>query len=95
MRRSRGFRNKTRRTLSTSARQRITITRRLAEIPTGSAVVVKIEPSVQNGMPHPRYQGVRAEVLEKRGAAYVLAIKDKNKPKTLIAYPEHLKVMQN
>ncbi|MCK4555339.1 MAG: 50S ribosomal protein L21e [Candidatus Aenigmarchaeota archaeon] len=95
MRRSRGFRNKTRRTLSTSARKRITITRRLAEIPTGSAVVVKIEPSVQNGMPHPRYQGVRAEVLEKRGAAYVLAIKDKNKPKTLIAYPEHLKVMQN
>lgn len=94
MRRSKGFRNKTRATLRTSARQKITITRKLAEIPVGSPVVVALEPSVQGGMPHPRYQGVRGTVTEKRGRAYVLSIYDGNKPKTLIANPEHLKVLK-
>jgi len=95
VRRSRGFRNKTRKTLKKRDNHRITITERLKQIALGTRVVVKLEPSVQDGMPHPRYHGILGKVVEKRGKAYVLAIKDKNKPKTLISAPEHLKVMKD
>ena len=95
MRRSRGFRNKTRRTLRKTDNHRITITERLKNIALGSRVIVKLESSVHDGMPHPRYHGIFGKIIEKRGNAYVLSINDKNKPKTLIAAPEHLKVMKD
>ncbi len=91
MRRSRGFRNKTRRTLKAKNRTRVTITKRLKELDMGTQVVINLEPSFQDGMPHPRYQGVIGKIIEKRGRAYLVAIKDKNKPKTLISAPEHIK----
>ncbi len=91
MRRSRGFRNKTRRTLKEKSRKKVTITKRLKEVEVGAQVVVDIEPSFQNGMPHPRYQGVIGKVIEKRGRAYLISIKDKNKPKILISATEHIK----
>ncbi|MFH1127175.1 MAG: 50S ribosomal protein L21e [archaeon] len=91
MRRSRGFRNKTRQTLKQKTRAKLTITQRLKEIEIGSKVVVYLQPSFQNGMPHPRYHGTIGSVIEKRGRAYILAVKDQNKPKTLIASPEHIK----
>lgn len=91
MRRSRGFRNKTRRTLKEKSREKVTITKRLKDIELGTQVVVDIQPSFQDGMPHPRYQGIIGKVIEKRGRSYVLSIKDKNKPKTLIAATEHIK----
>lgn len=91
MRRSRGFRNKTRRTLKKRDRTKVTITKRLKEVELGTTVVVKLEPSFQNGMPHPRFQGVVGKVIERRGRSYLLSIKDQSKPKILIAAPEHIK----
>ncbi len=94
MRRSRGFRNKTRRTLKAKNRMRLTITQRLKELELGTQVVVHLNPSFQDGMPHPRYQGTIGKITEKRGRAYLVSIKDKNKPKVLIAAPEHIKQFQ-
>lgn len=95
MRRSRGFRNKTRKTLRKNVREKLTLTERLKDIKIGTKVVLNLEPSVQTGMPHPRYQGTIGEVIEKRGKSYVLAIKDKNKPKTLISSPEHIRQLKS
>ena len=74
--------------------KRVTITRTLKKLKIGSNVVVKLEPSVQKGMPHPRYHGVMGKIIEKRGKSYLLSIKDHNKEKTLISMPEHIKELE-
>lgn len=57
----------------------------------GDKVVIDINSSSHRGMPFKRFQGLLGLVLERRGNAYVLEIKDGNKPKKVIAKPEHLK----
>jgi large subunit ribosomal protein L21e len=57
----------------------------------GEKVVVFIDPSVQKGMPHPRYHGYVASVLEKRGKSYVVGLKDGKIDKKLTVRPEHIK----
>ena len=88
--RSRGFRNKTRRVLKRKTTRRLTITEHLKELKIGSKTVIDLEPSIQRGMPHPRYQGAVGKVIAKKGRAYVVQIKDGDKTKQLIAFPEHL-----
>ncbi|MCK5039895.1 MAG: 50S ribosomal protein L21e [Candidatus Aenigmarchaeota archaeon] len=88
MRRSRGFKNKTRRLLR--HKERTTITQRMREFSVGDPVVIKINSSISKGCPHPRYYGVFGRVIEERGRAYVIAIKDKNKKKEIISAREHL-----
>ena len=90
MRRSRGFRNKTRRILK-KVQKRITITEKFKTFKIGDGVIVMLEPSKQKGMPHPRYHGTFGKISEVRGKGYVVDIKDKNKPKQLISAPEHLR----
>ncbi|VVB61066.1 50S ribosomal protein L21e [uncultured archaeon] len=92
-RRSTGFRNKTRRLLSGAAEKRVTVASRMKEFKSGAKVVVRINPSIHDGMPHPRYYGALGTVLEKRGRAYVVEIKDGGKTKWLIANGEHLKAI--
>lgn len=89
-RRSRGFRCKTRRKLAKKT-GRITITKRLETFKDGERVAICIEPSVQEGMPHPRHNGKNGIVVEKRGKAYVVEVYDNDAKKWLIAIPEHLK----
>lgn len=57
----------------------------------GDRVVLKYDPSVHKGMPHRRFHGKIGIVIGKRGVAYVLQVVDRDKTKTLIARPEHLK----
>ncbi len=90
MRRSRGFRNKTRNILKKTGK-RLTITEKLKTFEVGDSVIIKLEPSKQDGMPHPRYHGTYGKVSEKRGRGYVVDIKDKKMPKKLISAPEHMK----
>ncbi len=92
VRASKGFRSKTRRKLKKRGK-RTTITESLKEFNTGERVVVKINPSIHKGMPHPRFYGRSGIVIEKRGNAYSIQIKDGNKQKILISRPEHLKVI--
>jgi large subunit ribosomal protein L21e len=56
----------------------------------GAKVHVLIDPSIHKGMPHPRFHGKTAEVVGKRGRAFVLKVTDGNSQKTLITLPEHL-----
>jgi large subunit ribosomal protein L21e len=90
--RSKGIRSKSRYTLTKEHRERgmPPITHALRSFEAGTKVAIKINPSVHNGMPHPRFQGHTGKVVERRGDAYVVSIRDGGKLKTLIARPEHL-----
>lgn len=72
-------------------KKKITITERLKKFSIGEKAVIKLEPSVQRGMPHPRHYGKLGEIVEKRGKSYIVKIKDGGKTRKLIARPEHLK----
>ena len=43
------------------------------------------------GMPHPRFLGTTGRIVERRGRAYVVQIRDGHMTKTLLVRPEHLK----
>jgi len=93
MRRSRGFRSKTRGKLTKKVRKGMSnvITRAMQEYEEGEKVAIVIDPSIHRGMPHPRYHGITGEIVGKQGRAYIVKIKDGNKIKHLLSYPEHLR----
>lgn len=93
MRRSHGFRVKTRRKLRKRVRQRgtIPVNKRLKTYEIGDKVAIDIEPSVVKGMPHPRFQGKCGNIIGMQGRAYLVQITDGKKKKILICGPEHIK----
>ncbi|HDO19489.1 MAG TPA: 50S ribosomal protein L21e [Thermoplasmatales archaeon] len=91
VRRSRGFRSKTRRKLRKRVRERSPITKGLQKFEIGEKVCIDIDPSFHKGMPHPRYQGYTGEIEGKQGDAYKVNITVGKKQKTLLVFPEHLK----
>lgn len=96
MRRSRGFRSKTRYKLKKSVRVGRTnpITKSIQSFHENDLVHIIIDPSVHKGQPHPRFHGKTGRVEEKRGRAYIVEINDGNKSKKLIIRPEHLKMQE-
>jgi len=96
MRRSRGFKSKTRYKLKKSVREGRTnpITKRIQTFDEDDLVHIIIDPSSQKGQPHPRFHGKTGKVAEKRGRAYIVEISDGNKAKRLIVRPEHLKMQE-
>jgi large subunit ribosomal protein L21e len=68
----------------------VTVGRIMGEFREGERVILRIEPSVQEGRPHPRYQGRVGMVRGRRGRAYEVEIKDGGKIKKVIILPEHL-----
>ena len=91
VKKSRGFRAGTRKKLTQKPAYRPSITKFLQEFRKNQRVVVALEPSSQQGMPHPRFKGKIGKVIGKRGKSYIVEILDGNKVKRLIARPEHLK----
>jgi large subunit ribosomal protein L21e len=89
---SKGFRSRTRGTLTKSARDRglPPVSRFLQTFEVGEQVVVRLEASDPHGMPHPRYQGRTCTVVARVGRAYRVQFLDGGKPKQLIANPIHL-----
>ncbi|MGI0140920.1 MAG: 50S ribosomal protein L21e [Thermoplasmata archaeon] len=89
---SKGFRSRTRGTLTKAARDRgmPSLTRFLREYHPGEKVVVVLEASDPHGMPHPRYQGRVCTVVAQVGRAYRIEFLDGGKRKQLIANPIHL-----
>ncbi len=75
-------------------REKTTINDLLKEFSPGDRVVVDIDSSVQDAMPHPRYQGREGVVKSQRGSAYEISIVDGKKEKILITTPVHLKRVQ-
>ncbi len=88
-----GVRNKTRYKLSMKAGQhgRLRLTARFTQYAEGDRVALVIDASEQKGIFFPRHHGKTGTVVGKQGGAYLVAIHDKNKAKTIIATPIHLK----
>jgi len=96
MKRSRGFRSKTRNKMTSVARpgRSNPITKKLQRFNQEDLVHIIIDPSIQKGQPHPRFHGKTAKVIGKRGKAYIVTLNDGNKSKELIVKPEHLKIQE-
>ena len=92
MRGSKGYRSGARRLLKKEPRERgkIKLSKLLQEYQIGSRVVVKIDSSVQKGMPHRRFHGKVGTVIEKRGRSYVVNVSQGYAMKEIIVRPEHL-----
>ena len=92
MRKSKGYRAKTRRLLRKSPRERgkMRLSKLLHEYQPGNSVVIKIDPSVQKGMPHRRYHGKVGTVIGIRGKSYIVSVTQGDAVKEIIVRPEHL-----
>ncbi|MGD2142476.1 MAG: 50S ribosomal protein L21e [Candidatus Bathyarchaeota archaeon] len=93
MGKSKGPRRKSRSVLTKRVREKgkLGLSRLLVEYQVGDKVVINIDPAVHKGMPHKRFQGKVATIVEKRGKAYVLDIPQRKTSKLIIARPEHIK----
>ncbi len=92
MKKSKGYRSKTRRLLKKKPREKgkIRLGKLLCEYQPGNNVVIKIDPSVQKGMPHRRYHGKVGTIVGKRGRSYVVNVTQGDAVKEIIVRPEHL-----
>ncbi|MEM0253589.1 MAG: 50S ribosomal protein L21e [Candidatus Bathyarchaeia archaeon] len=92
MRKSKGYRARTRSLLRKKPRERgkLRLSKLLYNYEAGSKVVIKIEPSVQKGMPHRRYHGKVGTVIGKRGRSYIVSVTQGDAVKEIIVRPEHL-----
>ena len=90
---SRGPRHCTRYKLKKTIRERgiSPVSKAIQEFEIGQMVHIDIDPSVQNGMPFPRFQGSTCKVIGQRGRAYIIQVKDGNALKEVISLPQHLK----
>ena len=88
-----GFRRKSRGELTKprSEKGKLSLRRYLAKFSEGDKVVLKLDPTVNEGTFHARFIGKAGTVESKRGACYMVRIKDINKSKTLIVHPIHLR----
>lgn len=71
-------------------RGKISMSTYFQELSEGDSVAVVRERALTPGFPT-RLQGRTGTVVGKRGQAYVVSIKDQEKPKTFIIHPIHLK----
>jgi large subunit ribosomal protein L21e len=74
-------------------RGKVPVNRFIRKFNVGDKVVIDIVSSSLNGIPFKRFQGLIGNVIEKRGNAYLVEIKDGNKTKKILATPEHLKTI--
>jgi len=92
MKGSKGYRAGTRRLLKKGPRERgkIRLSKLLYEYEPGTSVIVKIDSSVQKGMPHRRFHGKTGTIVNKRGRSYVVNVMQGDAAKEIIVRPEHL-----
>ena len=90
---SKGLRKRTRKLLKLKAREKVPITRYLQEFKIGEKVVIRPTPSSHKGMPFRRFIGKIGTIIEKRGKAYIVQIRNGKKEKKVIARPEHLRAI--
>lgn len=96
VKRSKGYRSKTRGKLSKRARERglPPVSRVIQDFSPGSRVAIVLDPSVVKGQPHSRYHGMTGVISERRGRAYIVEVQDGGLIKRIISRPEHLKVVR-
>ena len=76
VKKSKGYRSRTRILLKKKPRERgkLGLNRLLRNYVSEEKVSIKIDPSVHKGMPHRRYHGKIATIMEKRGRSYVIEV---------------------
>ena len=96
MQRQGGYRKKTRQKLRVRARERgkVSISKIIRRFNLGDRVALVQNPSVQGGMPHPKWKGLVGQVVEKRGASYIVLVRVGNAEKKVISRPVHLKLLK-
>ena len=72
-------------------REQTTVNQLLQEFIVGEKVIIDMDSSVQDAMPHPRYQGKEGLVVAIRGECYEIEITDGGKKKIIVTGPAHLK----
>jgi large subunit ribosomal protein L21e len=89
---SHGTRRKSRYKLKKTVREKgmSPISRAIQLFQEGDIVNIDIDPGIQNGMPHPKFQGRTGKVISHRGRAYMVEVRDGGLMKEVIILPEHL-----
>lgn len=90
---SKGPQKGTRHKLQNSPRERGTSPpqRAVQQFDEGDRVHIKLDPSVQKGRCHHRFNGQTGTIAGKQGQAYKVEITDGTLAKTLIVRPAHLR----
>lgn len=93
MTRHKGYRAQTRSMLRKRPREKgiRPLTSLLIKYEIGDMVDIKIDPSEHKGMPHRRFHGKTGRIVGMRGKAFIIAVKDGNKPKEVITNRSHFK----
>ena len=96
MKRSKGQRQGTRTILRRGRHQRgrVNISRIMHDYSEGDRVAIVLGGGQQMGMPHRRFQGRTGFIQGRQGKAWVVAVKDGNMQKTVVARPEHLRPLE-
>ncbi len=68
-----------------------TLTKKLEE---NDTVQVVIDPSQHAGFPDKRYHGITGKITAKRGSAYEVSLKKRNKPAIVVTTAAHLKKLK-
>ncbi len=66
------------------------IAKHLKEFDEGEKALLKVDSSVQKGMPHPRFHGQTVEVVREQGDSYVVELDDCGKEKRFVVRPAHM-----
>jgi large subunit ribosomal protein L21e len=92
MAKTHGTRRKSRYKLKKTVREKgmSPISRAIQEFHEGDIVNIDLDSSIQNGMPHPKFQGRTGKVMSQRGRAYIVEVRDGGLMKEVIILPEHL-----
>ncbi len=93
MNRKGGPRRKTRSKLrkNTGEKGKFSIRRYFQTFKAGDKVQLVADSAFQKGIFHLRFHGKKGVITEKQGKSYYVAIKDKNKAKSFIVHPIHLR----
>jgi large subunit ribosomal protein L21e len=92
VKKSKGYRRGTRRLLKKAPREKgkPKLGKLLYAYALGSQVIIKIDSSVQKGMPHRRFHGKIGTIMDKRGRGYVVNVAQGDAVKEIIVRSEHL-----
>ncbi|PIU62322.1 50S ribosomal protein L21e [archaeon CG_4_10_14_0_2_um_filter_Archaea_38_6] len=75
----------------TGTKGKISVVKYLQEFKVGDNVLINVEPGFKKNLIHRRFMKKSGIVVEKRGEAYRVRVKDLNKEKDVFVLPVHLK----
>ncbi len=92
MAKTHGTRRKSRYKLRKTVREKglSPVSRAIQEFQEGDLVNIDLDPGIQNGMPHHKFQGKTGKITSQRGRAYIVEVRDGGLMKEIIIFPEHL-----